>query len=122
MKENHSRCMMRKLRGTSLLVLIAAAVFMVACEKVTIANILADPAKYKDKQVGVVGRVTNSFGVLNMGGYEIEDGTGKIYVISNQGIPAKGREVAVEGTVFTGAMVAGQAVGVAIRESRHKLR
>ena len=116
---------MKKLTGiriTLLPLLLAATLFTVACEKVTIADILADPGRYKDKKVGVVGTVTTSFGVLNMGGYEIQDDTGKIYVISNQGVPAKDQQVAVEGTVFTGAMVMGQAVGVAIRETRHKVR
>lgn len=116
---------MKKLKGiryTLLPLLLVATLFTVACEQATIGQILADPAKYKDKKVGVVGKVTTSFGVLNMGGYEIEDSTGKIYVISNQGVPGKGQEVMVEGTVFTGAMVGGQAVGVAIRESRHKVR
>lgn len=102
--------------------LLLATLVAVGCEKVTIADILADPARYKDKKVGVVGTVTTSFGVLNYGGYEIEDGTGKIHVISSQGVPGKGQEVAVEGTVFTGAMVAGQAIGVAIRETRHRVR
>lgn len=116
---------MRKLNGTRyalLALLLLATLFTVACEKVTIADIMADPAKYKDKKVGVEGTVTTSFGVMNVGGYEIEDSTGKIYVISNQGVPGKGQQVAVEGTVFTGAMVAGQAVGVAIREIRHRVR
>src|SRR5689334_8545839 len=113
---------MKNLSGIRLALLVGAALLMVGCERVTISRILADPTRYKDKQVGVVGRVTTSFGVLNMGGYEIQDDTGKIYVISNQGVPGKGQEVAVEGTVFTGAMVGGQSVGVAIRETRHKVR
>lgn len=112
---------MRKLTGIHVTLLVVATLFMVACEKATIADILADPSKYKDKKVGVVGTVTTSFGFLNTGGYEIEDSTGKIYVISTKGVPAKGQEVAVEGTVFAGAMVMGQAVGVAIRETRHKV-
>jgi hypothetical protein len=113
---------MKHFSGIRLALLLAVALFMVACEKVTISDILADPTRYKDKKVGVVGTVTTSFGLMNMGGYEIQDDTGKIYVISNQGVPGKGQEVAVEGTVFTGAMVMGQSVGVAIREQRHKVR
>lgn len=113
---------MKKLSGLRLAMLVFAVLFTVGCEKATIADILADSSKYKDKKVEVVGTVTTSFGVLNMGGYEIEDSTGRIYVISNQGVPAKGQQVAVEGTVFTGAMVMGQAVGVAIRETRHRVR
>lgn len=114
--------MREKFTGIKLALLIFAVVFTAGCEQATIASIKADPAKYKDKKVGVVGTVTTSFGVLSMGGYEIEDSTGRIYVISNQGVPAKGQRVAVEGTVFTGAMVMGEAVGVAIRETRHRLQ
>jgi hypothetical protein len=105
-----------------LVLVLAAALLSAACETQKIADITSDPNKYRDKTVRVAGVVTNSFGVLNMGGYEIQDDTGKIYVISNQGVPAKDSRVVVEGSVFSGAVVAGQAVGVAIRESKHQVR
>ena len=105
-----------------LLLVLAATLLLSACESTNIAAIKNDPAKYQNKTVHVAGTVTTSFGVLSMGGYEIEDPTGRIFVVSNRGIPAKGAQVVVEGTVFSGAMLAGQAIGVAIKESKHQVR
>src|SRR5262249_49379068 len=91
------------------LLLLAAAVALTACEGVNkIANSNKDPSQFRNKTVRVEGTVTNSVGVLSTGGYEIEDDTGKIFVVSNQGVPARGSKVIVEGSVFTGAMVLGQ--------------
>ena len=106
-----------------LLMVVVAGLILTACEGITkISEVKADPSKYRDQKVRVMGTVTNSVGVMSTGGYEIEDDTGKIFVISDQGIPARGAEVIVEGTVFTGAMVLGQAVGVSIRETQHRVR
>lgn len=103
--------------------LMAAAVVLTACDGVTkISDVKSDPSEFRNKTVRVAGTVTISVGVLSTGGYEIEDETGRIFVISNQGIPARGARVIVEGTVFSGAMVLGQALGVAIKETRHKLQ
>jgi hypothetical protein len=105
------------------LLVLAAGIVLTACEGITkISEVKSDPSKFRNKTVRVMGTVTNSVGVLSTGGYEIEDATGKIFVVSNQGIPARGVEVVVEGSVFTGAMVLGQAVGVSIRETRHQVR
>jgi len=105
-----------------LLPVLVAAVFLSACTSVRIANIKSDPNQFRNKTVRVNGKVTNSFGVLSMGFYEIEDSTGKIFVVSNQGVPSRGADVRVEGSVFSGAVVGGQALGIAIRESKHTVR
>jgi hypothetical protein len=102
---------------------LAAAMVLTACEGMTkIGDVNKDPSRFRNKTVRVEGTVTNSVGVLSTGGYEIEDDTGKIFVVSNQGVPGRGARVVVEGSVFTGAMVLGQAFGVAIKESRHQVR
>jgi len=122
MSKNFCDGMKGKCKARFLLVL-AAGLVLTACEGITkISEVQADPSKYRDKTVRVMGTVTNSVGVMSTGGYEVEDDTGKIFVVSNQGVPSRGAEVVVEGTVFTGAMVLGQAVGVAIKETRHQLR
>jgi hypothetical protein len=104
-----------RMRGNAkarFLLVVAAGLVLTACEGITkISEVKNDPSKFRNKKVRVMGTVTNSVGVLSTGGYEIEDDTGKIFVISNQGVPAKGAEVVVEGTVFSGAMVLGQAPG-----------
>ncbi len=108
----------RMLVATVMIVVLFGA----GCEVVKIGDIKADPSKYRDKKVKVAGIVTTSFGVLQTGGYEIEDPTGKIFVISTAGVPARGSQVLVEGNVFTGGMVLGEAVGVAIRETKHEVK
>ena len=106
-----------------LLLMLTAAIVLTACEGVTkIGDVNKDPSHFRNKTVRVEGTVTESVGVLSTGGYQIEDETGKIFVVSNQGVPARGSRVVVEGSVFTGAMVLGQPVGIAIKESRHQVR
>ncbi len=114
---------MRTAMAARFLVLVAAGLVLVACDGVTkIADVKNDPSKFRNKTVRVAGTVTNSVGVLSTGGYEIEDETGRIFVISNQGVPSRGAKVVVEGSVFSGAMVLGQSVGVAIRETKHRVQ
>jgi hypothetical protein len=66
--------------------------------------------------------VTTSVGVLGKGGYQLDDGTGKIYVISGRGVPSSGSNVEVTGRVSPGVEVLGTPVGVAIREESHKVK
>lgn len=103
------------------LVLVVCSLFLVACEPVKISQIKADPARYQSKTIAIHGTVVNSVGVLSRGGYEVDDGTGRIFVITSHGVPSSGARVTVQGTVFSGATILGQAMGVAIRETKHKV-
>jgi hypothetical protein len=50
----------------------------------------------------------------------VEDSTGKILVVSNRSVPAKGTEVAVSGRVMEGVTLAGRSFGTSIQETdRH---
>jgi len=102
--------------------LAAAALVLSACAPMTIARITADPSRFRNQTIRVTGTVTNSVGLMGKGGYQIEDSTGKIYVISGTGVPSRGSRVTVTGRVLPGAEVLGNAVGVAIRESSHKVK
>ena len=73
-----------------LTIVVLAAILLSACAPVTIGRITADPSHYRNKTVRVSGTVTNSVGVLGKGGYQVDDGTGKIYVISGTGVPSRG--------------------------------
>jgi hypothetical protein len=92
------------------------------CASVPIARINADPSRYYRRTVRVDGTVVTSVGLLGTGGYQLDDGTGKIYVVSRTGVPSGGSRVAVTGTVIGGAQILGQTVGTAIREEHHKVR
>jgi hypothetical protein len=101
---------------------VLAAMLLAGCAPMTIGRINADPSRFQNRTVHVSGTVTNSVGVLGKGGYQIDDGTGKIYVVSGKGVPSSGSTVEVTGRVSPGVQVLGTPVGVAIREQSHRMK
>jgi hypothetical protein len=104
------------------LVIVAAALALAGCGSVKIGRINADPTRFQNKTVRVTGNVVNSMGLMGTGGYQIEDETGRIYVLSQTGVPSRGSRVTVTGSVVGGAQVLGRTFGVAIRERGHKVK
>jgi len=102
--------------------LLVALVFLAACpQQVTIAEIKADPGRFSGKEVTISGNVTSSFGALGQGAYEVDDGTGKIWVITESGgVPGQGARVRVSGRVSTGVTFAGRSFGTVLRETSRK--
>lgn len=100
----------------------AAVLFLSGCAPMTIGRINADPSRFANRTVKVSGTVTTSVGIFGTGGYQIEDRTGRIYVLSRTGVPSGGSRVTVTGTVISGAQVLGQPVGTAIREQHHSVK
>ncbi|MDI9613683.1 MAG: hypothetical protein QM330_11660 [Acidobacteriota bacterium] len=82
--------------------IIFSMLILSGCEQKTINQILADPSQYANKEVAVAGTVTWSTSLLGNGVYEIEDGTGKLLVVSTSGVPRKGAQVVVKGKVREG--------------------
>lgn len=109
-------------RLVSLAVLLMGMVWLAGCPQgATVAEIKADPNRFAGKSVSITGNVTTSFGVLGQGAYEIDDGTGKIWVLTESGgVPGQGARVRVTGRVHTGVTFAGRTFGTVIRESSHK--
>ena len=81
------------------LVLGVAAVALTGCSRtIRIRDLLDRPQEYNGKTVKVEGTVTQSAGVLGTGAFEIDDGSGKIYVIARgQGVPREGAKAKAEG-------------------------
>ena len=105
--------------------LFAAAIFMAVfqgcAEQVKIADLARDPGGYRNKDVTISGRVTQSFGALGTGVYEVDDGTGKLWVISEQsGVPGQGAQVAVTGRITEGATLGTRSLGLALHETSRK--
>jgi hypothetical protein len=103
-------------------VLIPLAVLLSGCGTTKIGRILDDPARYQNRGVTVEGRVTQSVGAFVAGLYQVEDETGKIYVLSSRGVPNKGVRVKVEGRVTPGLNLMGRSWGTAIRETDHEVK
>jgi hypothetical protein len=69
------------------------------CRTTTINQLLAEPGRYADKEVTVGGNVVKSASVLGRGAYQIDDGTGTLWVVTKAGAPRQGASVAVKGRV-----------------------
>jgi hypothetical protein len=98
------------------------ALLLAGCGTVRINRILADPARYNNRSVQVEGRVVNVVGALNMGLYEVDDGTGRIFVVSTRGVPTRDAHVKVNGYVQPGINVMGRTLGTGIKETGHRVR
>ncbi len=103
------------------LFLVAAAVALAGCRGAAptpISTLLSDPGQYDKKTVRVAGQVTHSISVLNYGGYQIDDGTGQLSIVTQSGgAPREGTQVGVEGE-FRTAFTLGTETAAAIIEHR----
>jgi len=81
--------------------LLAAALLGLALAgcRTTINQLLAEPGRYADRDVTVGGHVVKSASVLGRGAYQIDDGTGTVWVVTKRGAPREGARVAVKGRV-----------------------
>lgn len=106
--------------GTFLLLLTFV---LTACpERETISKINADPGRFGQKEVGVAGRVTDSYGIPGYGAYEIDDGTGRLWVVTRRGVPSRGSQVGAKGRVYSGLSWGGRSFGTVLEESDRQTR
>ncbi|HYN86578.1 MAG TPA: hypothetical protein VER32_15120 [Pyrinomonadaceae bacterium] len=111
-------------RLSAALALCAAALVLTACpSRTNIGKINADPGRYFDKEVAIAGRVTNSYGVPFAGGaYELDDGTGRMWVLTTRSVPSKGAQVGAKGRVLNGPTYSGRTFGTALQESDRRVK
>jgi hypothetical protein len=104
-------------------ILLTGTLLLTACPSQTnIAKINSDPNRYRGKEVGIAGRVTDSYGVMGTGAYEIDDGTGKIWVATKQGVPSRGSRVGAKGYIHSGFSFAGRSFGTVLEETDRRSR
>jgi hypothetical protein len=89
-------------RSLGLGMLVLVAVVSAACGTRTINKVLADPGRYRNREVKLSGSVTDSYSLVGRGAYQIDDGTGKLWIVSDNGVPRKSARVVVKGTVREG--------------------
>src|SRR5215467_15252873 len=87
-----------------------ALVALTGCQTITkISDITGDPGRFAGKEITISGNVSDAFGGLGNGVFSVDDGTGKIWVFSqNFGIPAGGGKVTVTGQVQQGFSFGGR--------------
>jgi hypothetical protein len=76
--------------------------FQAGCAVKSINRIMADPHRYANREVGVRGEVIESYSVVGRGAYRLDDGTGRLWVVSEKGVPRKGAKVVTRGKIRDG--------------------
>ena len=89
-------------RSTVLTVLVLGALVLSACATRSVNQILADPSRYRNREVRLSGSVVESYSFANRGAYRIDDQSGQLWVVSDRGVPRKGARVTVQGTIREG--------------------
>ena len=106
-----------------------AAAFAAACpERTSIADISANPSRYLDKEVAIAGTVQDSYGVsipgtpIRGGAYKIDDGTGSIWIFTENSVPTKGTQIGAKGRIGSGVNWKGRNYGLGMYESDRRFR
>ena len=109
-------------------VILSTGLAAYAASRKSIADLEANPSKFQNKTVKLVGIVRDADGInipllgVSGGCYKLDDGTGSIWVCSEDGVPTKNSEVSVKGKVQTGAVINGKNYGLVIIEKDRKFR
>lgn len=108
-------------------ILLIVVVMVAGCNgRTKISDILNKPDSYMDKEVNVAGQVTETHGInlviAEAGAYQIDDGTGKIWVVTKTSIPTVGTMVGVKGTVTNKISLLGVTVTAVIQEKERMFK
>lgn len=82
----------------------------------TIAEVLADPARFHEQLLELDGEASNGSGVFSFGVYDFDDGSGTMSVVTTAGLPSDGSRFRLRGRVSTGVTLGGRRFGVALYE------
>ena len=106
--------------GVLIVILLISSLGCIGDDK--IGEISSNPDLYEGEGVKVKGSVVNIFKLplVSGGAYELSDGTGTIWVTTISGVPPKGEELLVKGTVHTTLKFDGKTFGVVINETTRK--
>jgi hypothetical protein len=108
--------------------LLTSGLSVYAAKTRSIADLESNPGKYENKTVKITGIVRDASGVnipilgVRGGCYKLDDGTGSIWICSEDGVPTKGAELSVKGVLQSGAVIRGKNYGLVIVEKSRKFR
>jgi len=97
----------------------AVIVTITGCpNRTSIADINKDPGRYAGKDVTIAGRASSSFGAIGNGIFQVDDGSGHMWVFSQSfGVPSDGAKVAVTGRIEQGFSLGGRSFAVVLKET-----
>lgn len=109
-------------RIIAVLLVIAGSLLLAGCPpRVSIAKLNQDPGRYAGKEISIAGRVTDSFGALGRGAFQVDDGTGNMWVVTGHyGTPETGAKVAVIGHIEQGFAFGGRNFAVILHETERR--
>jgi hypothetical protein len=101
------------------LLLVAVALLAGCPRRESIARIDQTPGRFVGREISVAGHVVNSFGAMGAGVFQLDDGTGRIWVFSeNFGLPGRDAKLAVTGRIEEGFSFGGKHYAMILRETR----
>ncbi|PYX98095.1 MAG: hypothetical protein DMG71_01350 [Acidobacteria bacterium] len=109
-------------RVSTAVLVICGILLLAGCPtRTSVEKINRDPGRYAGKEVTIAGKVSGSFGALGSGIFQIDDGTGTMWVYSQSyGVPSNGAKVAVTGRIEQGFSFGGRSFATILRESQRR--
>lgn len=109
--------------------ILTVGIFGAACpQRVSIADIEANPSKYMNKDVAIAGTVRDSYGVsvpftsIRGGVYKIDDGSGSMWIATQNTVPNKGAQIGVKGQIQNGLSYGGKNYGLGMLEEDRRFK
>ena len=109
--------------------MVVVGFFSAACpDRTSIGDIEANPSRYQNKEIAIAGTVQDSYGVnipgtrVRGGAYKIDDGTGSIWIVTEDAVPTKGAQVGVKGIIGNGITWHGRNYGLGLYEKDRRFK
>lgn len=114
---------MLHLRRHAVSCLLLALAFVSGCAaRTSIADVRARAAELEGRQVTISGRVADTLALPLVGSryYQVDDGSGQLWVETRAALPEEGAEVRATGTLSPGLKVGAVEMGLVLQESRRR--
>jgi hypothetical protein len=104
-------------RPGRILAALALTAVLVGCHQTKISDIRKDPSKYVGDEITIAGKVTQSGDDFKQGSFEVDDGTGKICVVTDKiNLPPQGSQIVVSGLVEPGVHLGSNSLPPVLQE------
>jgi hypothetical protein len=109
-------------RVITAVLVVAGSILLAGCPpRVSIAKLNQDPGSYAGKEISIAGRVTDSFGAMGRGAFQVDDGSGVLWVVTGHyGVPENGAKVAMTGHIEQGFSFGGRNFAVILHETERR--
>jgi hypothetical protein len=95
-----------------------ALVYWFYFRPIPIKRIIDDPKAFDERIVLIQGTAMRSLGVLGYGAYELDDGTARIAVVTDAGLPPVAATVRVRGLTKQGYVLGHRVLTVVVEKKR----